>query len=100
MCYIGGFPPWAFKYTDWQHVGGKHGGVATEWQYTRLVSAYNGFKDADAIACEIVTNGGRVINVVVKEKTLEKAISKVYDECEKIKFKDRFFRKKSWCPVA
>lgn len=47
MCYIGGFPPWAFKYTG--HAGGHHEDVATEWEYSRIISAYNAFKDADAI---------------------------------------------------
>lgn len=43
---IGGFPPWPFKYTD--SVGGKHGGVATEWEFTRLISQFNAYKEADA----------------------------------------------------
>src|SRR5690606_14439128 len=30
--HIGGFPPWAFKYT--QHAGGKHDDVPTEWEYS------------------------------------------------------------------
>ncbi|MBR5395393.1 MAG: hypothetical protein IK144_10000 [Bacteroidaceae bacterium] len=47
MCHIGGFPAWAFKYT--QRVGGKHEDVATEWQFSELISHYNAFKDADAI---------------------------------------------------
>lgn len=45
--YLGGFPPWAFKYT--KHAGGSHEDVATEWEYSRIISAYNAFKDADAI---------------------------------------------------
>jgi hypothetical protein len=45
--YIGGFPAWAFKYT--QHAGGRHGDVPTEWEFSRLIGAYNAFKDADAI---------------------------------------------------
>lgn len=32
MCYIGGFPPWIYKYT--KHAGGSHGDVATEWDST------------------------------------------------------------------
>ncbi|GAA4311634.1 GxGYxYP family putative glycoside hydrolase [Compostibacter hankyongensis] len=47
FCYIGGFPPWAFKYT--RHAGGRHEDVETEWEYSRIISAYNAFKDADAI---------------------------------------------------
>ena len=54
MCYIGGFPAWAFKYTDW--AGGSHGDVATEWEFSRLISAYNAFKDADAIGFGALAN--------------------------------------------
>lgn len=52
--HIGGFPPWAFKYT--RRVGGKHGDVATEWEYSRIISAYNAFKDADAIGYGALAN--------------------------------------------
>lgn len=47
ICYIGGFPSWAHKYTDAQ--GGGHGAVGTEWEFTRIVSQYNCCIDADAI---------------------------------------------------
>lgn len=43
---IGGFPPWPFKYTT--TVGGKHDGVATEWEFTRLISQFNAYHEADA----------------------------------------------------
>ncbi len=52
--YLGGFPPWAFKYT--QHAKGKHEDVATEWEYSRIISAYNAFKDADAIGYGALAN--------------------------------------------
>ena len=54
MCYIGGFPAWAFKYT--QHAGGKHEDVATEWQFSELISHYSAFKDADAIGYGALAN--------------------------------------------
>ncbi|MFT4153418.1 hypothetical protein [Parafilimonas sp.] len=54
MLHIGGFPSWAFKYTC--HAGGKHQDVETEWQYTRLISAYNAFQDADAIGYGAMAN--------------------------------------------
>lgn len=54
FCYIGGFPSWAFKYT--QHAGGKHEDVATEWEFSRIISAYNAFKDADAIGLGALAN--------------------------------------------
>lgn len=52
--YLGGFPPWAFKYT--QHAGGRHEDVETEWEYSRVISAYNAFKDADAIGFGALAN--------------------------------------------
>lgn len=54
FCYIGGFPAWAFKYT--KHAGGSHEDVATEWEFSRIISAYNAFKDADAIAYGAIAN--------------------------------------------
>ncbi len=52
--YLGGFPPWAFKYT--QHAGGAHEDVETEWEYAHLISSYNAFKDADAIGYGALAN--------------------------------------------
>jgi len=49
-----------------------------------------GTKKEDGI---ILTNGGRVLNVVSRGKTLEEAIERVYQECVKVKFKDVFYRK-------
>ena len=54
MCYIGGFPAWAFKYT--RHAGGKHEDVETEWHFSELISHYAAFKDADAIAYGALAN--------------------------------------------
>lgn len=54
MCYIGGFPEWAYKYT--RHAGGKHGDVETEWHFSELISKYNAFKDADAIGYGALAN--------------------------------------------
>jgi hypothetical protein len=54
MCYIGGFPAWAFKYT--KHAGGLHDDVPTEWEFGRIISAYNAFKDADAIGYGALAN--------------------------------------------
>ena len=42
---------------------------------------------------KILTNGGRVLNVVSRGKTLDEVIEKVYKECKKINFKDVFYRK-------
>lgn len=54
MCHIGGFPAWAYKYT--RRVGGKHEDVATEWEFSELISHYNAFKDADAIGYGAMAN--------------------------------------------
>lgn len=55
IIHIGGFPPWAFKYT--RHAGGRHEDVPTEWEYARIISAYNAFQDADAIGLGAMANG-------------------------------------------
>lgn len=54
MCYIGGFPAWAWKYT--MHANGKHDDVPTEWQFSQVISSYNAFKDADAIGYGAMAN--------------------------------------------
>ncbi len=54
FCYIGGFPSWAFKYT--KHAQGRHDDVPTEWEFSRIISAYNAFKDADAIGLGALAN--------------------------------------------
>lgn len=54
FCYIGGFPSWIYKYT--QHAGGIHDDVPTEWEFSRIISAYNAFKDADAIGLGALAN--------------------------------------------
>ena len=56
FCHIGGFPCWAIKYTNHGKTGGSHGPVETEWEYARLISSYNAFKDADAIAYGALAN--------------------------------------------
>ncbi len=42
---------------------------------------------------DVVTNGGRVLNVVCKGETLEESLQNVYREVEKISFEGMFFRK-------
>ncbi|BDS14893.1 phosphoribosylamine--glycine ligase [Aureispira anguillae] len=42
---------------------------------------------------KVVTNGGRVLNIVGKGATLDAAIRKAYEQCEKVSFKDNFYRK-------
>lgn len=70
FCYIGGFPAWAFKYT--RHAGGKHEDVATEWEFSRIISAYNAFKDADAIALGALANASFWQHFPLKKKYSQK----------------------------
>jgi hypothetical protein len=56
FCHIGGFPAWAYKYTDHKEVGGKHTPVQTEWKFAEIIGEYNAFKDADAIAYGAIAN--------------------------------------------
>ena len=56
IIHVGGFTPWAFKYTSEPGAGGRRGGVDTEWELVRLASAYNGFIDADAIGHGAMAN--------------------------------------------
>ncbi|MEN6428923.1 MAG: hypothetical protein ABFE13_26545, partial [Phycisphaerales bacterium] len=56
MIHIGGFVPWAHKYTAHGTSGGRHDPVPTEWEYGRIISAYNGFMDADAVGYGAMAN--------------------------------------------
>ncbi len=51
---IGGFPPWPFKYTTL--TGGKHDGVPTEWEFTRLISQFTAYHEADAAGLGAMAN--------------------------------------------
>ena len=51
---IGGFPPWPYKYTT--HTGGKHGGVETEWEFTKYISQFNAYHEADAAGLGAMAN--------------------------------------------
>ena len=73
MCYIGGFPSWAFKYTE--RVGGTHGDVPTEWEFSKLIGAYNAFKDADAIGFGALANASFWTHFPLKEKYPQKRIT-------------------------
>ncbi|MCL5098053.1 MAG: hypothetical protein M1608_11110 [Candidatus Omnitrophica bacterium] len=56
MTRIGGFTPWPFKYTDHPGVGGRHGGVPTEWEFSRTVSQFNACVEADAAGLSAMAN--------------------------------------------
>ena len=56
IIHIGGFTPWAWKYTNHGNAGSTHGGVDTEWKYAQIISAYNGIMDADALGLSGMAN--------------------------------------------
>ncbi len=56
MLHIGGFVPWAFKYTDHPGAGGRRAGVPTEWRFAEIVSCFDAFLDADAIGLAAMAN--------------------------------------------
>ena len=68
MIKVGGFIPWAFKYTDHPGSGGKHEAVATEWEYARLISQYNGYMEADAIGIGSMANASFYTHYPLKER--------------------------------
>ena len=68
FCHIGGFSPWAFKYSDHQKVGGKHSPVSTEWKFAEIIGEYNAFKDADAIAYGAIANASFWQHMPLREK--------------------------------
>ena len=54
MIHIGGFVPWAWKYTN--RAAGKHAAVPTEWRFAQIASAYNAYLDADALGMSALVN--------------------------------------------
>lgn len=54
MIHIGGFVPWAWKYT--KRAGGKHDDVPGEWRFAQIASAYNAYMDADALGMSALVN--------------------------------------------
>ena len=68
MIKVGGFTPWAFKYTDHPGAGGKHEGVATEWEFARLISQFNGYMEADAIGYSSIANASFCTHYPLKER--------------------------------
>lgn len=52
---IGGFPPWPFKYTTHSRAG-RHEPVPTEWEFTRLISQFNTYHEADAASLGAMAN--------------------------------------------
>ncbi len=73
MCYIGGFPSWAFKYT--KRAGGIHEDVETEWEFSKLIGAYNAFKDADAIGFGALANASFWTHFPLEDKYPQRKVT-------------------------
>lgn len=60
MVAVYGFPPWAYKYTNFKTGGwdakGRHEPVATEWMFASVMSAYNAYMDGDALGYSSLPN--------------------------------------------
>lgn len=68
LLHVGGFTPWAFKYTSFGRAGGQHDGVDTEWELVRIVSAFSGFLDADAIGYGAMANASFFMHYPLAER--------------------------------
>ncbi|MES2461260.1 MAG: GxGYxYP domain-containing protein [Armatimonadota bacterium] len=66
MIHVGGFVPWAWKYTV--TAGGKHGDVASEWQYGAILSCYNAYMDADALGLNAMANASVFAHFPLKRR--------------------------------
>jgi hypothetical protein len=64
---IGGFPPWPYKYTTHGRAG-KHEGVPTEWEFTRLISQFNAYKEADAAGPGAIANASFNQHYTLKDR--------------------------------
>ncbi len=60
MLHVGGFVPWAYKYTDFKtphwNARGRHAPVPTEWKYAEILSCFNAYMDADALGLCAMAN--------------------------------------------
>jgi hypothetical protein len=98
MCYIGGFPSWAFKYTNEKSLNGKHDPVQTEWEFSRIIGAFNAFKDADAISYGAIANASFWTHYPLKKNYPQKWVTKeelkqrgYLNEKDEVDFKGRNF---------
>lgn len=64
---IGGFPPWPFKYTTHGRAG-KHEPVPTEWEFTRLISQFNAYHEADAASPGAMANASFFAHYPLKSR--------------------------------
>lgn len=67
MVRIGGFPPWPYKYTS-HGKAGRHEPVPTEWEFTRLISQFNAYKEADAAGPGAIANASFFQHYPLRER--------------------------------
>jgi hypothetical protein len=56
FAHVGGFVPWASKYTSFGKAGGTHEPVPSEWRYAEILSCHNAYMDADALGLCAMAN--------------------------------------------
>lgn len=76
MIYVAGFPQWEFKYTTHGKAGGRHDPVPTEWEYAKVLSAYNAFCDADAGHLATMANASFCQHYPLKKKYPQKWVTR------------------------
>ncbi|MBN1817449.1 MAG: hypothetical protein JW828_08810 [Sedimentisphaerales bacterium] len=98
MIHIGGFVPWAHKYTTHGAAGGTHDPVPSEWEYGKVISAYNGYMDADAIGYGAMANASFYMHFPLQKRypqkwtTRAELMAKGYlTSDDKVDFKGREF---------
>lgn len=98
MIHIGGFVPWAHKYTSHGTAGGGHAPVPSEWEYGKVISAYNGYMDADAISYGAMANASFFAHYPLKGSYPQRWVSRenliergYLDKDGRVDFKGRDF---------
>lgn len=76
MIEIGGFTPWAFKYTNCGRAGGSHDAVPTEWETVKVASAFNAYLDPDAIAMAAQANASFYMHFPLKARYPQKWVTR------------------------
>lgn len=82
LLHVGGFTPWAFKYTDHGQAGGRHFGVDSEWELVRLVSEAGGFLDADAIGHGAMANASFFMHFPLEQRYHQRHAARTTDPSE------------------
>ena len=68
MIHVGGFVPWAWKYTSHAKGASRHAPVATEWRFAEILSSYNAIMDADALGPCAMSNASFYTHFPLRKK--------------------------------